>query len=150
MSYNNSNLNLAIRQRKHKFLTGHFFHDFSDVLEAKHYAVGAPKANKLRGRVYLCPDCFNATSTLRRELQSNPSYYQRAMKLDGEQFGSRFGETLIALDLDRDGDDDLVVGAPLFSDLHGVRSLTFVAKLKAHGTIFVVLCRFLWYFSTDM
>ena len=33
--------------------------------------------------------------------------------LYGQQFGERFGHSIISIDLNGDGDDDLIVGAPL-------------------------------------
>ena len=39
------------------------------------------------------------------------------LNLTGEQLGSYFGYALCVSDLDGDGRDDLVVGAPLYTDL---------------------------------
>ncbi len=74
-----------------------------------HYAVGAPKADRLRGRVYLCRDCFGGGGGIGR-VDSG------VQEVQGEQFGSRFGQALAAVDVNGDGFDDLVVGAPLYTD----------------------------------
>ncbi len=92
--------------------TGTFFSQGSG-----HYALGAPKANRLRGRVYLCADCFNAGSALRRRFGSSAVFLERnTLEVQGEQFGSRFGQAVAAVDVNGDGFSDLVVGAPLYTD----------------------------------
>jgi len=42
------------------------------------------------------------------------------VQLDFFQFGAKFGQTLCAVDINGDGFDDLVVGAPIFSARRGV------------------------------
>ena len=76
------------------------------------YAVGAPNvenANEIiSGVVYLCPNCFK---------EEFGEYYTNDDKsnliLSGHQFGEKFGQAVISVDINGDGWDDLVVGAPL-------------------------------------
>ena len=86
------------------------------------YAVGAPnvinKNGVLSGVVYLCPNCFMERA-IEDRIDINANY---EFKLHGYQFGEKFGQTVIAIDVDGDGYDDLVVGAPLHSTDENVRS----------------------------
>ena len=94
---------------------GRFFFDG----DAMHYAVGAPKADHLRGRVYLCPDCFSESSSTR--LRSSEIFFPHdSLTVSGRHFGERFGHSVCAVNLDGDRFDDLVVGAPLYSEKSGV------------------------------
>ena len=95
-----------------------------------HYAVGAPKADHLRGRVYLCPDCFSESSS--SLLRSSEIYFPHdSLTLNGRHFGERFGHSVCAVNLDADRFDDLVVGAPLYSEKNGVR-MFFGRKYLRH------------------
>ena len=77
------------------------------------YAVGAPNVfNKhgiVSGAVYLCPNCFRESD----DTISLSSDFE--LTLYGFQFGERFGQTVLAIDIDGDDYDDIVVGAPLHS-----------------------------------
>ncbi|CAB4065178.1 FOXC [Lepeophtheirus salmonis] len=73
------------------------------------YVVGAPKANKLKGRVYICKSCFDVTTSRIKDID------RAKLILEGEQIGSRFGQAVIAIDLDGNSYHDIVVGAPLYS-----------------------------------
>ena len=84
------------------FAKGHFF-KFNQDLE--HFVVGAPNANRLQGRVYICHDCFGTKS------HKNA----RTLKSPNSQHGERFGAAVAAVDINGDGYDDVVVGAPLHS-----------------------------------
>ena len=88
-----------------------------------HYAIGAPKADRLRGRVYICLNCFNDISV--RMANNRILFPEGSITLNGDDYGvgigGRFGQSVCAVDLDRDGYDDLVIGAPLYSEEHGVR-----------------------------
>ena len=97
------------------FAKGNFF-KFNQDLE--HFVVGAPNANRLQGRVYICHDCFGTKSHKNgRQLQApNP------------QHGERFGAAVAAVDINGDGYDDVVVGAPLHSQLSLV--ITFIVMFK--------------------
>ena len=99
------------------------------------YALGAPKANKLRGRIYICPNCFGDLTTRSQfgEEQKVIFANRNNIRLDGTQFGARFGQTLAAVDINGDGFDDLVVGAPLFSEREDVSSPTTTTKEVHHG-----------------
>ena len=85
---------------------------FSCIFQGKdHFAIGAPKANSLRGRVYLCHDCFGEARG-----RSYTHLSMDSITLNGFKFGERFGHSVCAVDLNGDRVDDLVVGAPLYSE----------------------------------
>ena len=77
------------------------------------YAVGAPNVineqGVVAGAVYLCPNCFRESG----DTISLHSGFE--LTLNGFQFGERFGQTLLAIDINGDCYDDIVVGAPLHS-----------------------------------
>ena len=85
----------------------------------QHFAVGAPNANRLTGRVYICYKCFRPDNE-RKVKTTDGSRIDPSVEIelrDGmNQTGSRFGAALAAVDINGDGFDDLVVGAPLHSD----------------------------------
>ena len=75
--------------------------------------VGAPNVineqGLVTGAVYLCPNCF-------RESGDTISLHSGfKLTLNGFQFGERFGQTVLAIDINGDCYDDIVVGAPLHS-----------------------------------
>lgn len=82
-------------------------------LRRRDVAVGAPKANSLKGAVYLCNDCFWTEGDKTDWKSSEPN---GNLILAGDQVGSRFGHSVCAVNLDGEGRDELVVGAPLFSE----------------------------------
>ena len=67
------------------------------------YAIGTPNANGLQGAVYICPDCFDEETD------------KQSIEIKGFQLGERFGHSLCLVDVNGDGFDDVVVGAPLHS-----------------------------------
>ena len=80
-----------------------------------------PKADHLRGRVYLCPDCFSeSSSSIFRSDFSEIFFPHESLTLNGRHFGERFGHSVCAVNLDGDRFDDLVVGAPLYSEKNRV------------------------------
>ena len=84
------------------FAKGNFYKLSQDL---DHFVVGAPNANNMKGRVYICHDCFGTQSKEHgRELVASQS-----------QIGERFGATVAAVDINGDGLDDVVVGAPFHS-----------------------------------
>ena len=96
-------------------VTGNFY----QKTDAKtHYAFGSPKADKLYGKVYICYDCFgpNRDKDERKDIElfgkdvicDNPNNCP-------EHHGSRFGQSPAAVDLNGDGIDELIVGAPFYS-----------------------------------
>ena len=82
---------------------------FPEHKESQHFAVGAPGADRLSGRVYICFKCFEAKDDRMNQIIELPD------KL--KQTGARFGAALAAVNLNGDQIDDLVVGAPLYSDV---------------------------------
>ena len=88
---------------------GNFFID-----SGEHFAIGAPKANKLTGKVYVCYKCFYPRAERKDGNDKNPSF-QVELESSKKQTGERFGAAVAAVDLDGDGIDELVIGAPLFS-----------------------------------
>ena len=95
---------------------GRFFDD-KDVGSPKtDVAVGAPKANRLMGRVYLCKDCFWSWSKSGTEnMDWKRPKDQKSAVIEGTIKGSRFGHSVCSVNLDDSGVDEVVVGAPLFS-----------------------------------
>ena len=73
------------------------------------YAFSAPSGSSLFGATYICPDCFD-------EGKNNDGTSERTIEVNGRQIGERFGHVLCAVDINGDGYDELVVGAPLNSD----------------------------------
>ena len=95
------------------FPIGSFFKKNSNV----DYAVGAPNQYNANGEnptvsgvVYLCENCFDEAEYKMK------GKGMKTMILNGTQYGERFGQTIIAIDIDGDGDDDIVVGAPLHAE----------------------------------
>ena len=90
---------------------GNFFKFNRDF---EHFVVGAPNANRLQGRAYICHDCFGTTS----------NNYGRQLQAPNPQHGERFGAAVAAVDINGDGFDDVVVGAPLHNQVSTVGSFT--------------------------
>ncbi|XP_062518283.1 integrin alpha-V-like [Corticium candelabrum] len=72
--------------------------DQSDVV------VGVPRYNNYFGRIVVFEYNFDSAA------------YVSVLTKDGEQFGAYFGHSVAAVDLNNDGLDDLLVGAPLYSN----------------------------------
>ena len=79
-------------------VAGHFFQN-----NAYHYAISSPNVDDNHGKVFLL-----------HTFEKNNS---KNIALNGYQNGARFGASLAAVDLNGDTYDDLLVGAPLFSDI---------------------------------
>ena len=90
------------------FAVGRFFDDEDDGSSKRDVVVGAPKANRLMGRVYLCKDCFWGKNWKRPK-------DQKSIFIEGTQAGTRFGHSVCSVNLNGRGLDEVVVGAPLFS-----------------------------------
>lgn len=75
---------------------GKFFPD-----NTTYFVSGAPRAHQ-HGTVYIF-----------EKEQNNPILDIKLM-IVGEQFGSSFGYEILTLDVNKDGFDDLIVGAPFF------------------------------------
>ncbi|TRY62173.1 hypothetical protein TCAL_16246, partial [Tigriopus californicus] len=108
---------------------GRYYYDFGP----NHYAVGAPKAIMMRGAVFVCPDCLSPQNTRSDKVR----FDKQGFSLEGFQLGSRFGQTLCTLDLNGDGFDDLVVGAPLFTTKReqGEAGNVYVYKTNVRGHV---------------
>ena len=65
-------------------ISGNFFFD---GLDENHFAVGAPAANKLFGRVYLCPNCFKSKSSRSSKRAPNDGvvFEPASVEIDGDQ-----------------------------------------------------------------
>ena len=87
---------------------------FKNDNKSTHYAIGAPKANILNGSVYICYKCFDNDRYEDNKLAKTASQYD--FKIKGIQVGARFGDALAAADINGDGIDDLIVGAPLYCE----------------------------------
>ena len=83
------------------------------------FAVGAPNGDAghmYSGIVYLCPNCFRENDEIKENDDSTlsiPSDYE--LIIQGFQYGEKFGQTIMAIDIDGDNYEDLVIGAPLHS-----------------------------------
>ena len=93
---------------KNIYLLGYFWSSklhYSTV--APDYVVGAPNADKkdgnVAGAVFFCQNCFTE------------AYGAAHKKVQGFQYGEKFGYSFCAVDINGDGYDDLVVGAPFHS-----------------------------------
>ena len=78
--------------------------NFAGTAAKDDYAIAAPNANGYLGSVYICPNCFGDGEG------SDPP-----IEIHGTQIGERFGHSMCAVDVNGDGFDDLVVGAPFNS-----------------------------------
>ena len=89
---------------------------YPEDTNSEHFAVGAPGANHLYGRVYICYKCFEPNEE-RKKNGYDPK--DKVIEPDSKwkQTGARFGAALAAVNLNGDQVDDLVIGAPLFSDV---------------------------------
>ena len=98
---------------------------FSFNLDKEHFVVGAPNANNLQGRAYICHDCFGT------------NYYKNGRTLIPlrPQSGERFGHAVAAVDINGDGYDEVVVGAPLH-----VKKVFFILTAKINfSKVFILL-----------
>ena len=89
-------------------ITGFFWRDKTwSRNPADDYAVAAPNADtkdgSVLGSVYVCQNCFKDS-------------FGTTIRIHGFQYGEKFGHSLCAVDVNGDGYDDLIVGAPLHSD----------------------------------
>ena len=102
-------------QTGNAIVQGNFFAKDKNSEHFEHFAIGAPKANKLTGRVYVCYKCFYSRAERKNYgNKGNPSF-QVEVESSRKQTGERFGAAVAAVDVDGDGIDELVIGAPLYS-----------------------------------
>ena len=71
----------------------------------------------MQGSVYVCPDCFDETD-------------KETIEVKGFQLGERFGHSICFVDINGDGFDDLVVGAPLHSKKTDVSNIISYLKIN--------------------
>ena len=92
--------------RKNTHVTAGYIFDNGDQDKIGKFAyiIGAPKADNNQGKVSVCIDCFGNT----RGFQVKPE--------KDRQIGERFGESVTACDVNGDGKDDVIVGAPFYTN----------------------------------
>ena len=99
---------------------GYFWSSKKSSTYAKDYVAGAPntgnKGGEILGAVFLCQDCF---------IDPNGN----TIKIQGHQYGEKFGQTLCPVDINGDGYDDLVVGAPFHSNSNQVVYMAIKIKI---------------------
>ena len=72
--------------------------------------IGAPKADSLHGKVYICGECFTPGQQRNVDLPDGKN-----LEVSGDNVGDRFGKSVAGCDITGDGIDDLIVGAPFSS-----------------------------------
>ena len=98
-------------------VAGHFFQ-----INQYHYAISSPNVDDNHGKVFLLHR-FEKNDSRNIELNGFEALCGGNNELNGQnnknchQNGARFGASLAAVDLNGDNYDDLLVGAPLFSDI---------------------------------
>ena len=100
--------------------------------------MGSPNGNSngnFGGIVYLCPNCFEE----KHDFKSLPENYE--LILYGQQFGERFGHSIISIDLNGDRYDDLIVGAPLHTTkTHNYK--VYTVKASTENEIYFYILNF--------
>ncbi|XP_040605757.1 integrin alpha-IIb isoform X2 [Mesocricetus auratus] len=86
--------------------------EFDGDLSTTEYVFGAPSWSWTLGTVEILD-----------------SYYQRLHQLHGEQMASYFGHSVAVTDVNGDGRDDLLVGAPLYMEHRADRKLAEVGRV---------------------
>lgn len=99
--------------------TGRFFRSNSSARAVEHAVLGAPRVDFVGSVVFFRLDRSTAEQT--------PEMIEYS--LNGAQSGEYFGSTLLVVDINRDGYDDLLVGAPIYS--------TFRKGFSDEGRVFV-------------
>ncbi|XP_071965913.1 integrin alpha-8-like isoform X2 [Antedon mediterranea] len=75
--------------------------DYIRMDDIVRYVIGAPRAKNLYGAVYVFPNYIRQSPLLEYE---------------GDQFGAYFGQSLAVVDINGDGLDDFIVGAPFYAN----------------------------------
>jgi len=76
------------------------------------YSSGAPRAADLTGEVVLFSIPVDPTGSVKRNIT-----VLKEIRPPPQAFGSYFGSVLLSVDLNGDGRDELLVGAPLFTTM---------------------------------
>ena len=85
------------------FASGKFFaKERKSRQNPKDFAIGAPNVDNLYGKVYICRDCFGKNPTKLSTLYASKP-----------QRGERYGGAIATVDINGDGLDEIIVGAPL-------------------------------------
>ena len=82
----------------------------------------------MQGSVYICPDCFDETD-------------KETIEVKGFQLGERFGHSICFVDINGDGFDDLVVGAPLHSKKTDVSNTLSYLLSNTHQIYDIISCK---------
>ena len=96
--------------------SGHFVS--SSQSRPRQLAIGAPRACTARTMVdgWLASVCADRAGTVFIVEYKGEEQLERVHKVSGRQTGEYFGAALASADIDGDGVDELVVGAPLFAN----------------------------------
>ena len=92
-------------------------------LKKYHYAISSPNVDDNHGKVFLLHTLENNDSKSMalngRHALCGGRSNEKGQNYDNNchQNGARFGASMVAVDLNGDNYDDLIVGAPLFSDI---------------------------------
>ena len=90
--------------------TGQFVKSFGST-RRRQVALGAPRAGDRReGTVYIV------------ETSKNSQNVYGKIRLRGEKSGEYFGASLLSMDINKDGFDDLIVGSPLYTHVEQSKS----------------------------
>ena len=99
-------------------VAGHFFQ-----LKEYHFAISSPNVDDNHGKVFLLHTFekkdFKSIALDGRHALCGGRSNEKGQNNDNNchQNGARFGASMAAVDLNGDNYDDLIVGAPLFSDI---------------------------------
>jgi len=99
--------------------SGKYFPRQWNQAEAFSSAGGSPRARGLTGEVVI--------------FQIRDTGLEEQVVIVGDQFGSYFGSVLASADVNNDGLDELLIGAPLFNEPVTTASETFLD----HGTVYM-------------
>ena len=93
----NDKMREVLRYTGYHLTTGQFGTDGPSLV------ISAPNDNDYKGKIYICQHCF----------QKNASILQ---EVNGSRVAELFGASVAACDVNGDGHDDLIVGAPHYAE----------------------------------